>query len=251
MALGPKDRYNSALDLAADIEHWLADEPVSVYPEPLRDRLARWGRRHKELVTSTAAIVAVVFVSLTIVVILLAKAKEAETRLRIAAENQEREANQAKEEAEEQRQIAQQAQLLAQQRAKEATEFSQFLGNLFLAADPIRFQASGSRRVHYKGPDTTARELLRLGVEKVQDELKGVPLARASVLDSLGNVYSMLALPDEAEKLVLEAYQLRRQEHAGVLDLAASQQSLGAVRLYQGRFDDAEKLFRQTPVRSA
>src|SRR5205823_10450526 len=30
MALRPEDRYQSPHDLANDIEHWLADEPVSV-----------------------------------------------------------------------------------------------------------------------------------------------------------------------------------------------------------------------------
>src|SRR5262249_9467555 len=41
MALKPEGRYASALDLAADIEHWLADEPVSAYQEPLSIRAGR------------------------------------------------------------------------------------------------------------------------------------------------------------------------------------------------------------------
>src|SRR5262249_2237237 len=32
MALAPEARYRSAKDLAADIDHWLADEPVTAYP---------------------------------------------------------------------------------------------------------------------------------------------------------------------------------------------------------------------------
>jgi len=42
LALRPEDRYASALDLAADVEHWLADEPVSAYHEPLTVRVRRW-----------------------------------------------------------------------------------------------------------------------------------------------------------------------------------------------------------------
>src|SRR5206468_2621450 len=38
MALRPENRYASALMLASDLEHWLADEPVTAYPEPLRGR---------------------------------------------------------------------------------------------------------------------------------------------------------------------------------------------------------------------
>ncbi|HEX4150047.1 MAG TPA: protein kinase, partial [Pirellulales bacterium] len=47
MALEPANRYLSARALADDVEHWLADEPVSAFAEPWNVRLARWGRRHR------------------------------------------------------------------------------------------------------------------------------------------------------------------------------------------------------------
>lgn len=47
MARGPADRYQSPRALADDLEHWLADEPVTALREPLSERLARWGRRHR------------------------------------------------------------------------------------------------------------------------------------------------------------------------------------------------------------
>ena len=53
MAPRPEDRYPSARALADDIERWLADEPVSVYREPLAARAGRWARRHKTLVVGT------------------------------------------------------------------------------------------------------------------------------------------------------------------------------------------------------
>jgi serine/threonine protein kinase len=56
MALEPKDRYATALELAADVEHWLADEPVSAYREPWSQRTARWLRRHRPLVAGAAAV---------------------------------------------------------------------------------------------------------------------------------------------------------------------------------------------------
>jgi tetratricopeptide (TPR) repeat protein len=49
------DRYQSALDLAEDVERWLADEPVSVYADPWGERLARWMRHHRAW-TQTAAV---------------------------------------------------------------------------------------------------------------------------------------------------------------------------------------------------
>jgi serine/threonine-protein kinase len=47
MAVRPGDRYATPEALARDIEHWLADEPVSAHREPLLARAARWLRRHK------------------------------------------------------------------------------------------------------------------------------------------------------------------------------------------------------------
>ncbi|MCC7425230.1 MAG: protein kinase [Planctomycetaceae bacterium] len=47
MALRPEDRYASALDLADDLEHWLADEPVSAHRERAIARAGRWLRRHR------------------------------------------------------------------------------------------------------------------------------------------------------------------------------------------------------------
>jgi len=54
MALRPSDRYASAADLVADIERWMADEPVSAYRESRTERLARWIRRHRNRVQTGA-----------------------------------------------------------------------------------------------------------------------------------------------------------------------------------------------------
>jgi serine/threonine-protein kinase len=71
MSLRPEDRYGSALELAADVENWLADETVSAYREPWWPRLARWARRHRPLVAGGAALLltAVVALSVGIVVV--------------------------------------------------------------------------------------------------------------------------------------------------------------------------------------
>jgi len=56
MALKQADRYATPRALAEDIEHWLADEPVLAYHEPWPDRMRRWSRKHRTLVTSAAAV---------------------------------------------------------------------------------------------------------------------------------------------------------------------------------------------------
>ena len=55
MALRPADRYPTPRALGDDLQSWLADEPVAVWREPLLKRLARWSRRHRTLVTASAA----------------------------------------------------------------------------------------------------------------------------------------------------------------------------------------------------
>jgi serine/threonine-protein kinase len=59
MARKAEDRYASARALADDVEHWLADEPVSAYREPWHVHAGRWARRHKPAVAAlTATVVA-------------------------------------------------------------------------------------------------------------------------------------------------------------------------------------------------
>ena len=59
MAVESADRYSSPRALADDIERWLADEPVAAWREPISLRARRWGRRHRTLVVSTAAVLGV------------------------------------------------------------------------------------------------------------------------------------------------------------------------------------------------
>jgi serine/threonine-protein kinase len=66
MALRPADRYATALDLAADVEHWLADEPVRAYPEPWPARAARWARRHRTAVVAAGVLLVTAVAALSV-----------------------------------------------------------------------------------------------------------------------------------------------------------------------------------------
>jgi len=56
MVKEPDQRYSSPKELAGDVEHWLADEPVTAWREPMAARARRWLRRHRTLVATAAAI---------------------------------------------------------------------------------------------------------------------------------------------------------------------------------------------------
>jgi serine/threonine-protein kinase len=80
MARQPKDRYVSVLDLAADLEHWMADEPVSAYRDPWTIRSARWVKNHKPLAAAAIAVLLTAVAALSISTVLIGR-HQAETAL--------------------------------------------------------------------------------------------------------------------------------------------------------------------------
>jgi serine/threonine-protein kinase len=92
MALRPGERYATALALAADLEHWLADEPVAAYAEPWTRRARRWTGRHRSLVAAGVAALAVAVVGLLVSTALLGSANRREREARALAVRQEQEA---------------------------------------------------------------------------------------------------------------------------------------------------------------
>jgi eukaryotic-like serine/threonine-protein kinase len=55
MARKPDQRYASAAAMAADIERWLADEPVAACRPTTLERVTRWGRKHRNAVLAGGA----------------------------------------------------------------------------------------------------------------------------------------------------------------------------------------------------
>ena len=51
----PKARYQSAGDLAADLEHWLDGRPIVARPVSPPARIWRWSRRNPKLVGAATA----------------------------------------------------------------------------------------------------------------------------------------------------------------------------------------------------
>ncbi len=121
----------------------------------------------------------------------------------------------------------------AQQEAHAAEEVSRFLTSLFQRAD-IQSSDTGS---------LTARELLDKGAARLAKQLRRQPETRARLLEAIATAYINLGQTEQAEALLLEALDLRRELHgeehpsvAGVLG------SLGFLRWRQGRGPEAEQL---------
>jgi WD40 repeat protein/serine/threonine protein kinase len=86
MASKPTDRYASARDLASDLEHWMADEKISVYREPISTRLTRWGRRHRTAAVAIGVVLVTAVLGLTAGTLLLSRANTRTERQRRRAE---------------------------------------------------------------------------------------------------------------------------------------------------------------------
>ncbi|GIW86485.1 MAG: hypothetical protein KatS3mg108_0809 [Isosphaeraceae bacterium] len=95
LAREPDDRYPSAAALAEDVRRWIADEPVSVFRDPLLVRLLRGARRHRTLVATVAALTLTSLIALATGLVLINQERErtdiqrrrAETSTALALEN--------------------------------------------------------------------------------------------------------------------------------------------------------------------
>jgi eukaryotic-like serine/threonine-protein kinase len=125
MALAPEGRYPSVRALADEIEHWLADEPVSVYREPISVRLTRWGRRHRTCATGIGVLLVTTVVGLAIAAALIRG-----EQLRTEGERLRAELNLT--ETRRQRKIAEDHALEANRRAEELRR-KNYIGSVNLA----------------------------------------------------------------------------------------------------------------------
>jgi serine/threonine-protein kinase len=106
MARRPADRYPTALALAADVEHWLSDEPVTAHADAFAERLARWARSHRSLVVGVSATILVAVITLSAANLALLAANSRERFARQQAAEKAQEASQQRDLAHEHYQVA-------------------------------------------------------------------------------------------------------------------------------------------------
>jgi serine/threonine-protein kinase len=213
MALRPENRYPSARALADDVEHWLAGEPVSVYREPFVVRLARWAKRHKTLVTATAALLVTAVTALSIGTVLIKR------------EQQRTEAN---------FQLARAAvdQMLTELGEVELADVPQM--------EPVREKMLDKALTFYR----------KFLTERGDDPSIRQETGRANI--RLGDIQEMLGDYGDAERAYLRATALlgllaaadpRQPEPRR--DLARAQHDLGLLLKKSNRFDESERAFRE------
>jgi eukaryotic-like serine/threonine-protein kinase len=170
----PGARYASVEALAQDLERYLRGEAVLARPDQVYYRLSRFVARHKVIVASALATTMAMALGLASALWQAGVARDQAT--------------------------------VARNEAARATAVQDFLLDLFRAnsveqPDPV------------KARQTTARELLDLGGRRVEESLKDAPEARASVLDTLADMYYQLGLYAEAARQRLRAVAAWKQAY--------------------------------------
>ena len=171
MMVEPAGRYPSAIALAADIEHWLADEPVSAFPESMVGRVRRWGKRNRTVVNAAGLFLIVSVIGLSIGAVLLQRAGA---------------------ETEHQRQ----ASVSAQRKAEAINRF--LVDDLLKQADPANNPV---------GDQLTVRQLLDKASDRLdaQTGLDDQPEVEAELRTVIGHAFEYLSVLDKAEQHYQEA----------------------------------------------
>jgi len=124
----------------------------------------------------------------------------------------------------------------AEEEAETARQTTRFMVDLFKVSDPS--EALGNT--------ITAREILDKGAIRIRRDLANQPAIQATLMDTMGTVYTSLGLYDPAISLVKLAYERRLRlwgpDHA---EVASSLGHLGEVLRLKSDYSEAEQSLRQ------
>jgi ankyrin repeat protein len=172
----PDDRYPSALALAEDLERYVRDEPVSARAVGAPERAWRWCRRKPVLASLGIAVLALlltVAIGSTVAAFNLSQSHERETRQRT----------------------------LAQLKERQAQTVSDFLQELFRAANP----AKGG------GASYTVKQLLDSKESELDARFAGQPEILLTLHKIVGIAYQELQISEPAHRHLAAALELKRK----------------------------------------
>ncbi len=216
-------RYKSASDLAADIRHYLADQPITARPVTTMYQLRKFAQRNRVLVAGLAGIALALLAGTVVSTALAFRAREAEER------------------AEQRLVQVEEALSRATTETARAQAFKDFLVRMLGQVDPDVAM----------GRDTALLQaVLDQAADDIESELVAYPAVQASIHQVIGTVYRNISRYDEAEQHLQAAYDLSAR-HVGENSAAAlaALDGLAELRWQQGRFPEAQALFEQLVAR--
>jgi serine/threonine protein kinase/Tfp pilus assembly protein PilF len=248
------ERYQTANELAADVERYLRHEPIMARPPSLWYPLQRFYRRNRVVVVAAGLFLFVLMAASVISTLLAFRAAEAEAQAKAdkdRAVTAEKEARDAETQANQDKTRAQTAEKDAAQKAKEAQNsaaiaqaVNDFLRNDVLAqADP--FNQFGADRK--PDPDLSLRAVLDRAAAKIHDRFKDQPLVEAAIRQTIGETYDNLEMSSAAASHLQVAVELLRQNrgdaHAETME---ARRKLASVYWKLGRSGATEEIL--TPL---
>ena len=231
MAVEPEARYPSARALAVDVEHWLADEPVSTYREPILLRLRRWARRHRTAVAIGAGVL-----QTTVVVLAVSTWLLSQSRARI--ERERRVAVAARDTAEQERQKAN----LALNRVEAVNSF--LVKDLLEQANP---ELGGG------GGTMTLGEAVKRSVAALDARATSFrqPEIEAAIRGTIGDAYNVIENPKEAVEQLRKAKKLLDQSSGSdPLQSVWTTNRLANALFFADSAEEALALYRQAAEQS-
>ena len=238
MRLAPRDRYPSARALADDLEHWLSDQPVSVYADPLSTRLLRWSRHHRSLVAASLALLLATLVGLVVIAAVVAQQKGRAEQARVKAVVARDQAKRALEQEE-----------IARRRAKD---------HLRVGLDVVdQLVTFGDRQLITKMPIADRNRFLEAAsvfIHQFREREPGdlaVQVQTAQVARRLANLYRLTGKLDQAAPFYAEAVAIfeelvKQTPDLRYVDLLAETLiDQGDSSMTLGKVLDAERRYRK------
>ena len=218
LAFNPDQRYATPLEMASDIERWLAGEPVTAMREPWRERAQRFLRRHRTAV-AVLVVLAMVVPSTVAVASWFIAQERAHSEI---------------------------ARRTAEIRGETTQQVAEYLTRTFQSADPMPFDNPGFVGSEPRSSPAAMRRMLDSGAELLRVHLLDQPELRSQLLVSIGNSYRGLADYEKARAALEESYQIRQSLFGPYsLETLESQHYLARIAHDQGNYAQAEKLYRQ------
>jgi serine/threonine protein kinase len=249
-----RNRYRTAEELAEDVRRWLLDEPVSVYRDSVAVRILRWGRRHRTLAASVAALLVTAVVALSVGVFLIDRERAQTEKQRQIADEQRQIANANADKAGQERRIADEQRQLATANAAQAIHNLRLAQNaadslLGEVADVDLAEIPQMEPVRVRLLQKAERDFAQFLVQEGGDPRVRWGAARAQV--RLADIQALLGDAVKAEKAYREAARelddLIKGDASNVdfqRDKARADHGLGVLLKDASRFKEGEVLLR-------
>ncbi|MBN2314508.1 MAG: tetratricopeptide repeat protein [Sedimentisphaerales bacterium] len=206
------DRYDSVSEFAADIHHYLNNEPVLAGPPSTLYRVKKLIRRRRGFVVVTLAIAASLIIGFA-----------ATTVMFVRSEHSRRKESEARVEA--------------QRQAHIANAISEFLNtDLLSSIDPVQA----------RGREVTVREILDKASDKIKDRFEDEPLVEASIRITLAQTYLSLGEYEQAEPHFRRALELNKASlDPNDPNIAITMSNLAQLLQDTSRLAEAESFLEQ------